>query len=52
MTREEPTEQLGHLAGEIGYRLGGRQVPDDAQVAVVGAGGGPIAGCMLLTRQQ
>ena len=28
----------------------GRQVPGDPQVAVAAAGGGPIAGCMLLTR--
>lgn len=29
---------------------GERQVPGDPQVAVVANGGGPIAGCMLLTR--
>jgi len=29
---------------------GGRQVPGDPEVAVVSNGGGPIAGCMLLTR--
>jgi acetyl-CoA acetyltransferase len=29
---------------------GGRQVPGDPEVAVVSAGGGPIAGCLLLTR--
>jgi acetyl-CoA acetyltransferase len=28
----------------------GRQVPGDPQVAVAAAGGGPIAGCMLLNR--
>lgn len=29
---------------------GDRQVPGDPEVAVVSAGGGPIAGCLLLTR--
>jgi acetyl-CoA acetyltransferase len=29
---------------------GARQVPGDPEVAVVAAGGGPIAGCLLLTR--
>jgi len=29
---------------------GGRQVPNDPEVAVVSNGGGPIAGCLLLTR--
>ncbi len=29
---------------------GGRQVPGDPEVAVVSNGGGPIAGCMLLTK--
>jgi acetyl-CoA acetyltransferase len=29
---------------------GDRQVPGDPEVAVVSAGGGPIAGCILLTR--
>jgi hypothetical protein len=29
---------------------GARQVPDAPDVAVVSNGGGPIAGCMLLTR--
>ncbi|MGH9113519.1 MAG: thiolase family protein [Acidimicrobiales bacterium] len=29
---------------------GGRQVPGEPEVAVVSAGGGPIAGCVLLTR--
>lgn len=29
---------------------GGRQVPGGPEVAVVSAGGGPIAGCLLLTR--
>jgi acetyl-CoA acetyltransferase len=29
---------------------GAHQVPDQPEVAVVSAGGGPIAGCMLLTR--
>jgi acetyl-CoA acetyltransferase len=27
-----------------------RQVPGDPEVAVVGAGGGPLGGCLLLTR--
>lgn len=31
-------------------QAGERQVGGDPEVAVVGAGGGPIAGCMLLTR--
>lgn len=31
-------------------QAGARQVPGDPQVAAVSAGGGPIAGCMLLTR--
>ena len=35
--------QLRGLAGE-------RQIPNQPEVAVVSAGGGPIAGCMLLTR--
>jgi acetyl-CoA acetyltransferase len=30
---------------------GERQVPGDPQVAVAAAGGGPLAGCMLLTRE-
>ena len=34
------------LRGEAGAR----QVPGDPEVAVVAAGGGPIAGCLLLTR--
>ena len=34
------------LRGEAGER----QVHDRPQVAVVANGGGPIAGCMLLTR--
>lgn len=38
----EAVHQLRHTAGP-------RQVPS-AEVAVVSAGGGPIAGCMLLTR--
>jgi acetyl-CoA acetyltransferase len=38
----EAIVQLRHAAGE-------RQVPD-AEVAVVAAGGGPIAGCLALTR--
>ena len=29
---------------------GDRQIPDRAEVAVAAAGGGPLAGCMLLTR--
>jgi acetyl-CoA acetyltransferase len=29
---------------------GARQVPDDPQVAVAAAGGGPLGGCMLLSR--
>ena len=29
---------------------GDRQVPGGPEVAVVSAGGGPLAGCMLLTR--
>jgi acetyl-CoA acetyltransferase len=29
---------------------GARQVPGDPQVAVAGAGGGPLGGCLLLTR--
>jgi len=39
-------EACVQLWGEAGER----QVPGDPQVAVVGNGGGPIAGCMLLTR--
>ena len=35
--------QLRGLAGD-------RQVPNRPEVAVVAAGGGPIAGCVLLTR--
>jgi acetyl-CoA acetyltransferase len=31
-------------------QAGDRQVPGDPEVAVVSAGGGPIAGCVLLTR--
>jgi acetyl-CoA acetyltransferase len=31
-------------------QAGGRQVRSQPEVAVVAAGGGPIAGCMLLTR--
>jgi hypothetical protein len=27
-----------------------RQVPNDPEVAVVGAGGGPLGACLLLTR--
>jgi len=38
-------EAVVQLRGDAGAR----QVTD-AEVAVVGAGGGPIAGCMLLTR--
>ncbi len=38
----EAVQQLRHACGA-------RQVAD-AEVAVVAAGGGPIAGCMLLTR--
>jgi acetyl-CoA acetyltransferase len=30
---------------------GARQVPGDPQVAVAAAGGGPLAGCLLLTRR-
>jgi len=40
----EACEQLWHRAGE-------RQVPGAPQVAVASAGGGPFAGCMLLTRE-
>ena len=29
---------------------GARQVPDDPQVAIAAAGGGPLGGCLLLTR--
>ena len=29
---------------------GARQVAGDPEVAVAGAGGGPLAGCLLLTR--
>src|SRR5690606_13047408 len=29
---------------------GERQIPKQPEVAVIGAGGGPFAGCMLLTR--
>jgi acetyl-CoA acetyltransferase len=39
-------EACVQLRGEAGDR----QVPGDPEVAVVGAGGGPIAGCLLLTR--
>jgi hypothetical protein len=28
---------------------GDRQVPDNPEVAVAAAGGGPLAGCLLLT---
>jgi acetyl-CoA acetyltransferase len=31
---------------------GDRQVPGDPEVAVAGAGGGPLAGCLLLTRSR
>jgi acetyl-CoA acetyltransferase len=31
---------------------GDRQVPNDPEVAVAGAGGGPLAGCLLLTRSR
>jgi hypothetical protein len=31
---------------------GARQVPGDPEVAVAGAGGGPLAGCLLLTRRR
>jgi hypothetical protein len=30
-------------------RAGGTSVPERPEVAVVSAGGGPIAGCLLLT---
>jgi acetyl-CoA acetyltransferase len=33
-------------------RGGGRQVPGSPEVAVVGAGGGPLGGCLLLTRAR
>jgi acetyl-CoA acetyltransferase len=39
-------EACVQLRGEAGER----QVPSSPEVAVVSAGGGPIAGCMLLTR--
>ncbi len=39
-------EAVVQLRGEGGDR----QVPDGPEVAVVSAGGGPLAGCMLLTR--
>ena len=39
-------EAVVQLRGEGGDR----QVPNDPQVAVVAAGGGPLAGCLLLTQ--
>ena len=39
----EAVIQLRHEAGD-------RQVPGDPEVAVAAAGGGPLAGCLLLTR--
>jgi acetyl-CoA acetyltransferase len=41
-------EALVQLRGEGGAR----QVPRQPEVAVVANGGGPIAGCMLLTRES
>ncbi|MBA3653947.1 MAG: thiolase family protein [Actinobacteria bacterium] len=40
----EAVAQLRGIAGE-------RQVPGDPEVAVAAAGGGPLAGCLLLTRR-
>ena len=40
---EDRFDRLASAAGE-------RQIPRQPEVAVVSAGGGPIAGCMLLTR--
>ena len=35
---------------QLRHQAGARQVPGDPEVAAVAAGGGPIAGCLLLTR--
>ncbi len=45
---------VGHLHEaciQLWGRAGERQVPRPPEVAVVGAGGGPVTGCMLLSRR-
>lgn len=45
---------FGHLheaVVQLMGRAGGRQLPTPVRVAVAAAGGGPLAGCLLLTRQ-
>ena len=46
---------LGHLheaVVQLRGEAGARQVPGDPEVAVAAAGGGPLAGCLLLTRAR
>jgi len=42
---------LHEACTQLRGKAGERQVKNDPQVAVVGAGGGPLASCLLLTAQ-
>lgn len=42
---------LHEACTQLWRRAGARQVANDPEVAVVGVGGGPLASCILLTRQ-
>ena len=46
----QPTDVLHEACVQLRGDGGERQVPGRPEVAVVSNGGGPIAGCMLLTR--